>query len=119
MKLILKAQKLSQVVDGTLVRPSTPPTTAGGQVVHTPTTRVGSKAKWDEKDALALTIITFFLENNQVYHGSSFDKTKEAWGELTNLFEAQDAITKMYLRDKLATLKMKENESMTKHIHAF
>jgi hypothetical protein len=59
------------------------------------------------------------LENNYVFHVSSFDKSKEAWGELIRLFETQDAITKMYLHDKLATLKMRENESMIKHIHAF
>ena len=35
------------------------------------------------------------------------------------MFESQDAVTKMYLKDKLHTLKMKENESVTKHIHVF
>jgi hypothetical protein len=57
--------------------------------------------------------------DNYVSHVSSFDKSKEASSELTKLFEAQDAITKMYLHDKLATLKMKENENMIKHIRAF
>jgi hypothetical protein len=58
MKLILKVENLFQVVNGTLVKPSTPLATAGGQVVHTLATGMGSKAKWDAKDALAFTIIT-------------------------------------------------------------
>jgi hypothetical protein len=58
MKLILKVEKLFQVVNGTLVKPSTPPTTAGGQVVHTLAIGMGNKAEWDAKDALAFTIIT-------------------------------------------------------------
>ncbi len=39
--------------------------------------------------------------------------------ELTNIFESKDAITKMYLKDKLPTLNMKGGENMTKHIHKF
>jgi hypothetical protein len=35
MKLILKVEKLSQIRDETLVRPSTPPPTLRAQVVHT------------------------------------------------------------------------------------
>ncbi len=45
------------VVDGTLVKTNIPTIAARGQVVHTLATRMGSKTKWDEKDALALTII--------------------------------------------------------------
>jgi hypothetical protein len=58
MKLILKVEKLFQVVNGTLVKPNTPPATTGGQVVHTLTIGMGSKAEWDAKDVLAFTIIT-------------------------------------------------------------
>jgi hypothetical protein len=35
MKLILKLEKLSQIRDEPLVRPSTPPPALGAQVVHT------------------------------------------------------------------------------------
>jgi hypothetical protein len=57
MKLILKIERLFQVVDGLVVRPSTP-LIARRQVVHTLAIGVGSKTKCDEKDASALTIIT-------------------------------------------------------------
>jgi hypothetical protein len=32
---------------------------------------------------------------------------------------SQDVMTKMYLKDKLHALKMKENDSVTKHIYVF
>jgi hypothetical protein len=35
------------------------------------------------------------------------------------MFESQDAITKMFLRDNLQTLKMRECESVVKHIQSF
>lgn len=107
------------IMDGRLVKTNIPTIATREQVVHTLATRMGSKTKWDEKDALALTIIKNCLQNNYISHVGSFDKSKEASGELTRLFEAQDAITKMYSHDKLATLKMRENENMIKHIHAF
>jgi hypothetical protein len=34
---------------------------------------------------------------------------------LIKLFESQDVVTKMYLKNELHTLKMKENGNMTKH----
>jgi hypothetical protein len=39
--------------------------------------------------------------------------------KIITLYESKDAITKMYLRNKLQTLKMGENEVVTKHIHTF
>jgi hypothetical protein len=39
--------------------------------------------------------------------------------ELIQIFELKGAVTKMFLKDKLQTLKMKEGENMTKHIHKF
>jgi Na+/H+ antiporter NhaC len=50
------------VVDGTLVKTSIPTIAARGQVVHTLATRMGSKTKWDEKYALAFTIIKNCLQ---------------------------------------------------------
>ncbi len=39
--------------------------------------------------------------------------------ELIQIFELKGAITEMFLKDKLQTLKMKEGENVTKHIHKF
>jgi hypothetical protein len=46
-------------------------------------------------------------------------KHHDAWTKLIQLFESQDVVTKMYLKDKLHTLKMKENESVMKHMYVF
>jgi len=35
------------------------------------------------------------------------------------LFESLDAFTKMFLNDKMQTLKMREGDNVTKHIHNF
>jgi hypothetical protein len=45
--------------------------------------------------------------------------SNEAWLELIQIFESKDAVTKMFLKGKLQTLKMKEGENVTKHIHKF
>jgi hypothetical protein len=59
------------------------------------------------------------LELNQVSHIISKATSKESWDELCCLYEAQDYVIKMYLKEWLTTLKMKEDESVTKHIHTF
>lgn len=38
-------------------------------------------------------VITNCLENNEVFHVTSFDKSNEVWDELIRLFEAQDVMT--------------------------
>ncbi len=43
--------------------------------------------------------------------------THVAWEKLIILYEYKYAITKMCLRNKFQTLKMGENESVTKHTH--
>jgi hypothetical protein len=43
----------------------------------------------------------------------------EAWLELNRLFESLDAFTKMFLNYKMQTLKMREGDNVTKHIHNF
>ena len=119
LKLVLKSEKLLKVVEGNELCPITPPPTPGGTVNHTPATGAGSKEQWLEKDTNALTIITNCLENSQISHITSSTTSKEAWDELSRLFESQDSVTKMYLKEQLTILKMKDNDSMIKHIHTF
>ena len=61
-------------------------------------------------------VINNCLENYIVSHIQSCTTSNLAWQELIKIFESQDALTKMYLKDKLHTLKMKENDNVTKHI---
>jgi hypothetical protein len=67
----------------------------------------------------ALTITTNCLENNQVSHITSSTTSKQAWAKISRLFESQDFVTKMYLREQLMVLKMKNNDSMVKHLYTF
>jgi hypothetical protein len=56
------------------------------------------------------------LDNNIVFHIQSYVTTHDTWDEFLNHV---DVLIKMYLKDKLHTLKMKENKIITKHIHVF
>ena len=119
LKLILKSEKLFSVVDGSEILPTTPPPTPGGTITYTSPTGVGSKDAWYTKDINALAIITNCLEPNQVSHITSLSTSKDAWDELCRLFESHDSVTKMYLLEQLTISKMKDNDSMIKHLHTF
>jgi hypothetical protein len=41
------------------------------------------------------------------------------WTKLAKMFQSQDVVAKMYLKDKFHTLKMRKSCSVTKHIHLF
>jgi len=71
------------------------------------------------QDALTLTIINNCLENSIVSHIQSSKTANQAWTTLINIFESQDIVTRMHMKDKLLNLKMKENSSAVKHIHNF
>jgi len=43
--------------------------------------------------------------------------SNEVWLELIQIFESKDVVTKVFLKDKLQTIKMKKGENVTKHIH--
>ena len=116
---MLGSKKLLKVVEGDEILPSTPPATLSGYIRHTPATGAGSKEEWYDKDTNALSIITSCLELSQVCNITTKTSSKAAWDELCRLYEAHDSITKMYLREQLFTLKMKSNDNMTKHLHAF
>ena len=107
------------MVDGSEILPITPPATPSGTVTHTLATSASGKDEWYTKDTNVLAIITNCLELSQVSHIIALSTSKEAWDELCQLFELQDSVTKMYLREQQMILKMKDNESMIRHLHTF
>ena len=120
LTLIFKTEKLWSIVSGAEPLPVAPiaaEIVAGSQLL--PATGVGSISYWEERDSLSLTIINNCLENNVVSHIQSCSNANQAWQELSRIFESQDAVTKMHLKDKLHTLKMKESDDVTKHVHLF
>jgi hypothetical protein len=58
-----------------------------------------------ERDNFTFTIIDNYLNNNFISQVDSKLTSNKTWQELIKIFESKDAITKMYLKDKLQTLK--------------
>jgi len=52
-----------------------------------------------------------------ISHIQSFQNSHEAWVELCKLYGVKDVVITMHLKDKLQSLKMRESNSVTKHIH--
>lgn len=59
------------------------------------------------------------FKHSVILHVQSKITLKKTWVKLTIMFESKDAITKMCLKNKLQTSKMKEGDNMTKHMHKF
>ncbi len=78
---------------------------------------VGRRSYLEEKDVVFSTIVNNCLDNNVVPHVQACLIAHSVWTKLTRLYESKDEMTKMYLRDKLQTFKMKENENTTKHLN--
>lgn len=110
MNLFLTAEDLIGIVDGTIPKPSGP---------RLPPTGAGSIVEWEKRNAIALSYIANRVDNSQVHHLSSSTTAADAWSKLSTLYQSQAAVTKMYLKDELQTLQMKEGESVTKHVHQF
>ena len=120
LTLIFKAEKLWPLVSGNQhlpVAPTAAELAAGALAL--PLTGAGSISMWEDQDAIALTIINNCLENSVVSHIQSCTTSHLAWSRLTSIFESQDVVTKMHLKDRLINLKMKDNTSIVKHIHNF
>jgi hypothetical protein len=67
------------------------------------------------RDAMSLTIHSKYLNNIDVISNvQSCITTNLAWLELKRLFQSQNVITKMYLKDKFHILKMRKNEYRVK-----
>jgi len=82
-------------------------------------TRIGVVSNWKYNDTMSLTLINNSIDNSTISHIQLCPTSHDAWNDLIKLFESQDVVTKMHLKNKLHTLKMKENENMMKHIHVF
>jgi hypothetical protein len=118
--LIFKVENLWPLVNGRKPKPMTPTTP---QIAISTCSLlaigVGIINAWEEGYVISLTLISNCLDNTIISHVQSCTPTRLTWKKLTRLFESQDVVTKMYPKDKLHTLKMKESDSVKKHIHIF
>jgi hypothetical protein len=120
LTLIFKAEKLWPIVSGTQHLPMVVTTAEiTTRIFVLPRTGARSISMWEDQDTLALTIINNCLENSIVSHIQSCTTSHLAWSGLISIFESQDIVTKMYLKDRLINLKMQDNTNIVKHIHNF
>jgi hypothetical protein len=120
LMLIFKAKKLWPLVNGTKPKPMTPTTPQIAIGTHS-LLAIGVSIinAWEEGYVISLTLISNCLDNIVISHVQSCTTARLTWTKLTKLFESQDVVTNIYLKDKLHTLKMKEINSVKKHIHIF
>jgi hypothetical protein len=98
--LIFKTKTLWLLVDKKEVKPIAPTTTQ--IIVKTPLLPlIGARniSAWENRDALVLTINKICLNNNVISHIQSCQMLALTWVELIRLYESQDPMTKMYLKD--------------------
>ncbi len=108
------------MVERTKFKPIPPTTTQRNvEVQPLPYTGVGSLLHWEGRDTLSLTILNNIVDNSVISHIQSFNSTHGAWVELKKKLEFKDVVTKVFLEDKLHIIKMKDNDSVIKHIHTF
>jgi len=116
MILLFKAKRFWSIVEGTEPKPKAP-TTIGAQTL--PTTGKGSLVEWEDRDTLALSIMNNCLKNLILCHIQHCKSSSSAWKQLCDMYETKDVISRMYLCDKLQSLKMKDMDSVTKYMHNF
>jgi hypothetical protein len=68
---------------------------------------------------LSLTLINNCLNNNIIAHLQLHSIARLAWIESIRLFESQNVVTKVYPKDKLHKLKMKDINNVIEHIFVF
>jgi hypothetical protein len=100
IQLYLNSEKLKDIVGGAKILPSTPLLASSQQSIHK---EQESKEEWDSLNAEALCIIKICLDNNQEVRISTFTLASKVCSNLLWLFESNDHIIQMYLKDKLAT----------------
>jgi len=116
MKLLFKVERFWPIVEGTKPKPVAS-TVKGVQAL--PSTGKDSIVKWEDKDTLALSIITIVLKipsflifnsvNHPLMHDSNF----------VTCMRQKMSFFRMYLQDKLQSLKMRDTDNVTKHVHTF
>ncbi len=102
-----KIEKIWPIVKGIEVKPIPWTITQIGARSHALlATRIGVVSNWENNDTMSFTLINNTINNNIISHIQLCPTSHDAWNGLIKLFESQDVVTKMYLKNKLHTLKM-------------
>ncbi len=117
---ILKAEKLWNIINGTVPKSIAP--TAAQITTGTPALpAIGARSIhwWEEKDIVSYHILivvwTIVSYTCSIMCNIKFSKDRASKIVPISRFSK----TQMYLKDKVYTLKMKESDNVTKHVHLF
>lgn len=114
---LFMGERFWPIVEG--IEPKPVASTIEGAQVLPSTGKGTSIVEWEDKDALAFSIINNCLDNLIVSHIQHCKSASNAWKQLCDMYETKDVVSRMYLRDKLQSLKMRETKSLTKHLHTY
>lgn len=103
MQMYLLDKDLWRIVDGSETRPTT----------------IAEQPDWDKRDGKARANILLHLKDSQLLLVNSLKTSKEMWDGLCNMFETKHATTKMYLNQKIYSMKMSEEDSVADHVNNF
>ena len=100
--ILLKAEKLMAVVDGT---------------EEEPTDKTSTQWKtWDTNNSKAQVVLLSTLTQNQIQHLINCENAAQMWARLVAIHEQKTEISKELLWQKFYEYKMHENENIAQHI---
>jgi hypothetical protein len=102
--LLLKECKLWDVVNNATTNPVTIPSDAT------------TKAVYDKKNVKAQRILLDAIKDHVIPHVSTKDNVFQMWDALTSMYRSSNANRKMVLKEKLRSIKMGKDESMTTYL---
>ena len=75
--------------------------------------------KWDEIKAQASATIRLCVSDQIMYHVMEETSPKKIWDKLDGQFMSKTVTRKLYLKQKLFSLKMQEGSDLAEHINVF
>lgn len=77
------------------------------------------EAAWKQNDVKARSLIVKCLADSYLEYVRLQSTARAMWNALCEVFEKKGAVTEMFLRKRLLSLKFKDGESMERHLSAF
>jgi hypothetical protein len=74
---------------------------------------------WKKLYQKAKRTIRLYLSDSILLNVSEEDTTKDLWDKLGKLYQSKSLVNKLFLRNKSYNLKMRDGNSVAKHLNAF
>ena len=78
-----------------------------------------SDEEWKKLDYKIKHTIRLCVSNSILLNISGEAKMKDLWDKLRTLYQSKSIVIKLFLQKKLYNLRMKDGDSVTKHLNAF